>query len=276
MKSSNSPRARKPRCCASCRKRSWNGSVIRQTRKVDVRVITATHEDLENAVKQGRFRADLFYRLNVFPVRIPALRERREDIPLLIEHFLEKLHASYKKKTLGLSDRALQVCLHYDWPGNIRELENLMERGVIITDENQSITVDALFPHSPQLAESIGLASDGRLVKSDARQRPGLDRHHHRQRYGLDWRGGCVDSGGHGAQPTQRLGGGPPAGHDPTGAGLPPEKVPLDLQQRPRVVDEEAALINVEAAFGVRLAIAQRETDVPERARCPIPWGCSR
>jgi transcriptional regulator with PAS, ATPase and Fis domain len=58
------------------------------------------------------------------------------------------------------------VCLHYDWPGNIRELENLMERGVIITDENQSITVDALFPHSPQLAESIGLASDGRLVES--------------------------------------------------------------------------------------------------------------
>lgn len=137
-----------------------------QTRKVDVRVITATHEDLENAVKQGRFRADLFYRLNVFPVRIPALRERREDIPLLIEHFLDKLHTSYKKKTLGLSDRAMQVCLQYDWPGNIRELENLMERGVIITDENQSITVDALFPHSPQLAESIGLASDGRLVAS--------------------------------------------------------------------------------------------------------------
>jgi transcriptional regulator with PAS, ATPase and Fis domain len=137
-----------------------------QTRKVDVRVITATHEDLENAVKQGRFRADLFYRLNVFPVRIPALRDRREDIPLLIEHFLEKLHASYKKKTLGLSDRALQTCLHYDWPGNIRELENLMERGVIITDENQSITVDALFPHAPQLTESIGVASDGRLVKS--------------------------------------------------------------------------------------------------------------
>ncbi len=69
-----------------------------QTRKVDVRVITATHEDLENAVKQGRFRADLFYRLNVFPVRIPALRERREDIPLLIEHFLEKTARQLQEK----------------------------------------------------------------------------------------------------------------------------------------------------------------------------------
>lgn len=137
-----------------------------QTRQVNVRVIAATHEDLETAVREGRFRADLFYRLNVFPVRIPALRERREDIPLLIEHFLDKLHTSYNKKTLGLSDRALEVCLSYPWPGNIRELENLMERGVIITDDKQSIAVDALFPHSPQLLESIGVASDGRLVES--------------------------------------------------------------------------------------------------------------
>ena len=151
-----------------------------RTRQVDVRVITATHEDLEQAVKQGRFRADLFYRLNVFPVRIPALRERREDIPLLIEHFLARLHESYGKKTLGLSDRALQACLQYDWPGNVRELENLMERGVIITDENQSIGLDALFPHAPPEAESIGLASDGRLVAS-AGQAP--------------WVGQIIDSG---------------------------------------------------------------------------------
>ncbi|WAB90537.1 sigma-54-dependent Fis family transcriptional regulator [Pseudomonas citronellolis] len=151
-----------------------------RTRQVDVRVIAATHEDLEQAVKQGRFRADLFYRLNVFPVRIPALRERREDIPLLIEHFLARLHESYGKKTLGLSDRALQACLQYDWPGNVRELENLMERGVIITDENQSIGLDALFPHAPPEAESIGLASDGRLVAS-AGQAP--------------WVGQIIDSG---------------------------------------------------------------------------------
>ncbi|NBA93486.1 sigma-54-dependent Fis family transcriptional regulator [Pseudomonas sp. R5(2019)] len=135
-----------------------------QTRKVNVRVVAATHEDLAQAVAQGRFRADLYYRLNVFPVNIPALRERKEDIPLLAEHFLAKHHESYGKKTLGLSDRALEACLRHDWPGNIRELENLIERGVIITDENESIGVEALFPHLPVSADSIGLASDGSLV----------------------------------------------------------------------------------------------------------------
>lgn len=135
-----------------------------QTRTVDVRVIGATHEDLAQAVKEGRFRADLYYRLNVYPVRVPALRERREDIPLLIEHFLEKLHQSYQKKTLGLSDRASEACLRYDWPGNIRELQNLIERGVIITDSNQSISVEALFPHQSDEAYSIGLSSEGALI----------------------------------------------------------------------------------------------------------------
>ncbi|MCM2330940.1 MAG: sigma-54-dependent Fis family transcriptional regulator [Pseudomonas sagittaria] len=117
-----------------------------RTRKIDVRVIAATNENLADAVQAGRFRADLFYRLNVFPVQIPPLRERREDIPLLAEHFLKKFHAEYAKKTLGLSDRALEACQHYAWPGNIRELENVIERGVILTDSNESISVEALFP----------------------------------------------------------------------------------------------------------------------------------
>ncbi|VVO40339.1 sigma-54-dependent Fis family transcriptional regulator [Pseudomonas fluorescens] len=138
-----------------------------QIRRVDVRVIAATHEDLAQAVKSGRFRADLYYRLNVYPVKIPALRERREDIPLLIEHFLDKLRASYPKKILGLSDRALEACMRYDWPGNIRELENLIERGVIITDNNQSISVDALFPHLSDEAQSIGLTSEGNLISQE-------------------------------------------------------------------------------------------------------------
>lgn len=144
-----------------------------QTRRVDVRVIAATHEDLSQAVKAGRFRADLYYRLNVYPVKIPALRERREDIPLLIEHFLDKLRASYQKKNLGLSDKALEACLRYDWPGNIRELENLIERGVIITDNNQSISVEALFPHQSEEAQSIGLTSEGNLVSQELE--PGSD-----------------------------------------------------------------------------------------------------
>ncbi|HCI1918084.1 TPA: sigma-54-dependent Fis family transcriptional regulator [Pseudomonas aeruginosa] len=135
------------------------------TRKIDVRVISATNENLEEAVKEGRFRADLYFRLSVFPVHIPPLRERVEDIPLLVEHFLKKHHQEYGKKTLGLSDRALEASLHYQWPGNIRELENALERGVILTESNQSISVEALFPG---LATAIGgnrLSSGGELTE---------------------------------------------------------------------------------------------------------------
>lgn len=137
-----------------------------RTRKVDVRVIAATHEDLAETVKAGRFRADLYYRLNVFPVAIPALRERREDIPLLVEHFIQRFHDEYGKKTLGLSDRALEACLHYDWPGNIRELENIIERGIILTDPNESISVPALFTRPPEVlsTDSARISSDGVLI----------------------------------------------------------------------------------------------------------------
>ena len=125
-----------------------------RTRKVDVRVIAATNESLERAVEEGRFRADLFYRLNVFPVRIPPLRERLEDLPLLAEHFLEKFHSEYDKRTLGLSDKALELCLNYHWPGNIRELENVIERGVILTDNNGTISQESLFAAMPAAMES--------------------------------------------------------------------------------------------------------------------------
>ena len=140
-----------------------------RTRKIDVRVIAATHEDLAEAVKAGRFRADLYYRLNVFPVAIPALRERREDIPLLVEHFLQRFHEEYGKRTLGLSDKALEACLHYSWPGNIRELENVIERGIILTEPNESISVPALFPRPPKETsiDSERVSSDGVLIQPD-------------------------------------------------------------------------------------------------------------
>lgn len=137
-----------------------------RTRKIDVRVIAATNEDLGKAVQAGRFRADLFYRLNVFPVQIPPLRDRSEDIPLLAEHFLNKLHEEYGKKTLGLSDRALEACMHYQWPGNIRELENVIERGVILTDNNESISVEAMFPGlSMAGGNGDSLSSAGELIQ---------------------------------------------------------------------------------------------------------------
>jgi transcriptional regulator with GAF, ATPase, and Fis domain len=117
-----------------------------QTRAIDVRVVAATNEDLEKAVKEGRFRADLFFRLNVFPVRIPPLRERLQDIPLLAEYFLEKYQNLYRKQLVGITDKAMQSLIRYKWPGNIRELENMIERGVILTDNGTSIDLCNLFP----------------------------------------------------------------------------------------------------------------------------------
>ena len=116
-----------------------------QTRKIDVRVVAATNENLLEAVQQGRFRADLYYRLNNFPVFIPPLRERRQDIPLLIQYFLKKYTALYQKNIPGISDYGRELLLNHPWPGNIRELENVIERGVILTDHNRPIQAEALF-----------------------------------------------------------------------------------------------------------------------------------
>ena len=116
-----------------------------QTRKIDVRVVAATNENLLEAVQQGRFRADLYYRLNTFPVFIPPLRERRQDIPLLIQYFLKKYTALYQKNIPGISDYGRELLLNHPWPGNIRELENVIERGVILTDHNRPIQAEALF-----------------------------------------------------------------------------------------------------------------------------------
>jgi two-component system response regulator HydG len=107
---------------------------VGSTRRVpiNVRILAATNRDLEQAVMQGAFRRDLYFRLNVLSLRIPALRERRQDIPLLIAHFMERMaQTSGQEKTL--SDDALKVLLAYDWPGNVRELENCLERTYAFT-----------------------------------------------------------------------------------------------------------------------------------------------
>jgi len=105
-----------------------------QTRRVDVRVIAATHQDLQRRLRDGRFREDLFYRLNVIPIEMPPLRERRSDVPLLVEHFLERVGEATGKRLEGVTRAAMgQLCAH-DWPGNVRELENLVERLVVLRD----------------------------------------------------------------------------------------------------------------------------------------------
>jgi len=110
--------------------------------KVDVRIIAATNKDLEKMVKEGTFREDLYYRLNVIPIFLPPLRERREDIPLLIDYFLKKFNKEYNKN-IGISNEAVKALINYSWPGNVRELENTIERLVVLT-EGEEITLEDL------------------------------------------------------------------------------------------------------------------------------------
>ena len=112
--------------------------------KVDVRVIAATNRNLEKEVAEGRFRLDLYYRLNVFPVELPPLRERREDIPALANHFVALYSHKTGKQITGLSEKVLRSMEAYHWPGNIRELENCMERCILLT--NGSIIEEISLP----------------------------------------------------------------------------------------------------------------------------------
>jgi DNA-binding NtrC family response regulator len=104
--------------------------------KIDVRMIAATNENLEENMKNGKFREDLFYRLHVFPIFLPELKNRKEDIPLLAYHFLDLYAKEAKKEIKGISKEAMKLLLEYHWPGNVRELENAIARAVIMTDEN--------------------------------------------------------------------------------------------------------------------------------------------
>ena len=114
--------------------------------KVDVRILAATNEDLADAVKKGKFREDLFYRLSVVPIRLPPLRERKEDISLLVDHFLQKYNKRAKRNITGVSSRALKALKEYDWPGNIRELENTIERAVVLS-QHDGIELEDLMYH---------------------------------------------------------------------------------------------------------------------------------
>ena len=124
--------------------------------RVDVRVIAATNRDLEREVREGRFREDLFYRLNVFPIELPPLRERREDIPLLVEHFLRQRN----RPPDVISPEAMEALLAYDWPGNVRELENVIERALILAGEGR-ITPDLLPFGRPKAGAKVELPDEG-------------------------------------------------------------------------------------------------------------------
>ncbi|NMG75149.1 sigma-54-dependent Fis family transcriptional regulator [Aromatoleum diolicum] len=133
-------------------------------RKINVRLVAATNAGLQQLVKEGRFRADLYYRLNAFQINIPALRERKEDISPMAKHFLEKYTAINGKKLLGFTDKAKKALVGYSWPGNIRELQNTVERGVILAPNGGRIEVEHLFlACADDDTREVGLDADGKL-----------------------------------------------------------------------------------------------------------------
>jgi PAS domain S-box-containing protein len=143
-----------------------------KTRQTDVRVITATNRDLRRLVSEGRFREDLYYRLAVIPIRVPALRERREDIPLLVEFFIQKYGARYaagrEQPFDGISNRALALLMEYDWPGNVRELEHAIEYAMISTTSNRIERAFLPAPVRQFRAEAVAALLPRPLAENDA------------------------------------------------------------------------------------------------------------
>ena len=135
-----------------------------KTMKVDVRLVAATNRDLKKEIAAGNFREDLYYRLNVVPIALPALRERRSDIVLLVSHFVTKFNARLKKHLTAVEDAALERLESYGWPGNIRELENVMERAVLFADGTRITVAD--LPEDVRLAPSLGSSGSSAYASS--------------------------------------------------------------------------------------------------------------
>ncbi|HDM89976.1 MAG TPA: hypothetical protein ENG67_02070, partial [candidate division WOR-3 bacterium] len=128
------------------------------TVKVDVRIIAATNRNLEEEVKKGNFREDLYYRLNVLSIELPPLRERRDDIPLLIEHFIDTLNKKRRKDVIGIDEEALRILCSYRWPGNIRELQNVLEY-VFVQINSRVIGVEHLPPYLRERGKDMEISS---------------------------------------------------------------------------------------------------------------------
>jgi DNA-binding NtrC family response regulator len=135
-----------------------------RTRKVNVRLVAATNANLPQLVRENRFRSDLYYRLNAFQVSVPPLRDRKEDVPLLAKRFLAKFSAVHEKSLLGFSDKAKKALLAHRWPGNIRELQNTVERGVILAPHGGHVEIEHLFTaFDDGQTDEIGLDRNGAL-----------------------------------------------------------------------------------------------------------------
>ncbi|MBS1189336.1 MAG: sigma-54-dependent Fis family transcriptional regulator [Rhodocyclaceae bacterium] len=136
-----------------------------RTRKIDVRLIAATNVNLREEVKAGNFREDLFFRLNVFPIKVPPLRERRDDIPLMMNWFLQRFAKRHGKIITGFRERAVDAIFTYDWPGNVRELENMIERAVILAEDGNPLDLCHLFTSGEEIdASSYVLKRNGEII----------------------------------------------------------------------------------------------------------------
>ncbi|MCL4772351.1 MAG: sigma 54-interacting transcriptional regulator [Burkholderiaceae bacterium] len=149
-----------------------------KTLRGNVRLVAATNEDLRRSVNEGRFRLDLFYRLNLFPIEVPPLRDRRDDLPLLIDHFLERYRERYgRRHRMSISPRAYRTLLSHSWPGNVRELENVLERAVILVNDGETLDLHHLFTDPTEFPAEEGLLIDdtGRLVGTRQSSRADAD-----------------------------------------------------------------------------------------------------
>ena len=140
---------------------------------IDVRVIAATNRNLEEMVSKGEFRLDMYYRLKVLQIQVPSLRERPEDIEILVNHFVEKYQNLMKKRVTGMSDQALRLLRLYKWPGNIRELENIIERAMNIVEEGEMIRSKQLPKEITGHKESVSIRT---LAEVMDRNRTGCNR----------------------------------------------------------------------------------------------------
>ncbi len=150
-----------------------------KTRKLDVRIISATNRDLEGAIRDGSFREDLYFRLNVIPIFLPPLRERREDIPPLATHLLQRLCDAHSRSVTGIASDALKALVAYDWPGNVRELENAIEYALHLTNEGEPIRPGQLPPKLAVKSAILPGAHDALSIEEYTRQVIGVLQHDH-------------------------------------------------------------------------------------------------
>jgi DNA-binding NtrC family response regulator/predicted hydrocarbon binding protein len=140
-----------------------------RVRKLDVRVIAATNVNLRDAVHDGSFREDLFFRLNVFPIRVPPLRERRDDIPLMINWFMQRACKKHGKTITGFRKRAVDALINYRWPGNVREMENMIERAVILADESGALDLCHLLTAGEEVSAATFVVEKNGVLRADDR-----------------------------------------------------------------------------------------------------------